>query len=188
MKTKLKHYPSKTTVNLVVRKRTPMQTRNTLIGIVVFVLFLSVFTKFAVIDRLALAAEEEKKAEHSEQMLRALQKENESFDEVQQEYVRYFSLDTAETREMVDSLAVLTLVESEISPRAKVSSLVLEKNVLTLELADTDLNRMSSVMMTLTAHEMVEAVEIETAENTEETAGATIMLTITLHTEGGEGA
>lgn len=190
---KQKRYPTKTTVNLVIRERSAYQLSRVLCGCAIVLVLVCAFCKFAVIDRLQAAAQAGRDAAAQEAYLAQLQLENEDYEAVQTEYAKYFASGTADGQTVTaDCMEVLQLVEEQIRPDAGVSSLLFENNVLTLQLTGTDLSRASGILAGLSQSAIVSTVELATADDggaqsgKTALAGATITMTITLKPEGGE--
>ena len=186
---KQKQYPSKTTVNLIVRERTAHQVSRAACGIVILAVLVALFCKFAVIDRISAAARAEAAAAAAEQELAEYQRSNERFDEVRLEYERYFSSDlTGSGAGASDCMQVLGLMEEKLMPSAQVVSASFEKYLLTVQLAGIDLSQVSGILADLTESPLVESVEISNADTGEDArdARATVSMTIHLSAEGGE--
>ncbi len=181
---KQKRYPDKTTVNLVVRERTPRQVSQAVCLAVILMVVVAVFAKFAVIDRLAAASRAEAAAAAVEQELARLQAQNVDYDRVQLEYQRYFSKElTQEQAGSADCMEVLDLLETKLMRGAQVASAAFSSNVLSLQLTGISLDGTSALLADLYTNPLVTNVELYTAA---EADSGTVTLTITLAVEGGD--
>lgn len=183
---KAKKYPDKTTVNLVVRERTPRQISRAVCLFAILGILVALFCKFAVIDRLAAAARAEAAAVRAEETLARVQAANVDFDQVQMEYQRYFSKElSAEQAAAADCMDVLGLVEGKLMTSARVVSASFAGNMLSVQLSGVDLSRVSVILADLSMSPLVDGVEIYTADADGTAESATVSMTITLAVEGG---
>lgn len=84
-------YPTKTTLNLMIRERRVGDLRIILPCALVGLLLVGLFCHFAVVERLTKAYAAEQSAERAESALAQAQAELKEYDEVEAEYNRYFS-------------------------------------------------------------------------------------------------
>lgn len=179
-------YPVKTTLNLMVIERSSAQLKRYLPYIILYAVILAAFTKFGVADRIASVGRAEGMANDAESRLAAVNEQLTDYDEVKEEYTRYFSEALGADSEVMplDVMEVLSLVEKHLMPKTNISSLKFAADSVTMELTDTGLDLASDLYAELTALPQVAAVSLYTA-NTGGAAsgaareGATILLTVT---------
>lgn len=150
---------------------------------VVFLLALTLFTKFAVVDRLSGATRMEQEAQECEKTLEGVQQRLESYDQVEAEYNRYFS-DALTADDMpLECMDILKLLEEHLMSEGKVSSFQFAGSTLSLQITVDRLDDTSKIIAELSREPSVASVDLYTADNgTEmETSGkASVMMTITL--------
>ena len=187
MELKRKQYPTKTTVNLVIREKTAYQISRGLCLLAIILVLVGLFSKFAVSDRLAAAFRAEAAAAEAERYLAQLQENNSGYEALRVEYARYFSSDVNEASGSADCMEVLSLVESKLMKSAGVASAVFSQNVLTVQLTGADLDQASGILADLYQSPLVSTVEIYTAATENEDPGqrSSITMTIALMPEGG---
>lgn len=186
-------YPTKKTLNLMIREKGNSDLRILIPAVIVACVFLVLFCKFAVIDRLAEANRAEQAAEAAEAQLAAVVRELEDYDAVEAEYTRYFS-DALRAADMPqECMDVLGVMERSVMRWAEVESFAFSGNTLLLELNVSRLGITSQILNTLYQVPMVEYVSISTATDTswlhtitpqiedeDEGTISTVILTITL--------
>lgn len=185
-------FPTKKTMNLMIRERQGLDPRILVPALVVGVIVLGLFCKFGVIDRLTAASRAEYAAQKAEQDLAAAKLELADYNEVEAQYSRYFS-DALDSKDMPQPCKdVLTMMESHIMDKAVVTSLRFSKNTLTLQLHVTGLGVTSELIEALWNAPMVAYVNIATATDDglpsgnpqpDDTGVSTVIMTITLQEE-----
>lgn len=191
MKNYRKQYPAKTSVNLLYKKKTNISPAQALLAAVVFVVVLVSFAKFAVIDRLAVAAEAMQEAEELERTLADVMQSNSDYEDILREYQHYyFSAADGENGESgedggagayVNCLEVLKLLEAEVLNKAGIQMISLTGNALTVNLSEINLERASVIAKNLAEHETVKDVMVSAANK--ESQETTVYLNIVLKTE-----
>ena len=175
--TKKKKYPSKTTVNLAIRERSPRRISRVVCFLAILAVLVGLFSKFAVIDRLSAANQAQADAARAQALLNQLLANNSDYESVRVEYSRYFSADLTENgAAAVDCMEVLELIESRLMPRAGISSASFSGSQLSLQLVDLDYSP------------IVAGVELYTADAGDAlapSADTSVSMTITLIPEGG---
>jgi len=189
MNNRRKQYPVKTSVNLLCKENKNISPVHMLIAASVFVIVLVLFSKFAVIDRLAAAGEAMQEAEDMENAVADLKQENSDYEDVLREYQHYYfsaaDNENGETENYVDCQKVLGLLETELLNKAGVQTVDLTGNVLTVNLTEINLERASAIARSLKENEMVEDVMVSAANRQQESEGTTVYLSIILKTEEG---
>jgi len=179
-----KQYPVKTSVNLVYRDNKNISPLRMLLAVQVFTVVLVLFSKFAVIDRLATASEAMQEAENMEMALAAEQRGNTDYKDVLREYQHYFfSASDGEDEEAavyVNCMDLLNLLEAEFLNKAGIQSVNLTGNVLTVNLTEINLESASVIAKSLAENEMVRDVMVSSANKGQESAGTTVFLNIVL--------
>jgi len=184
MSNRKKQYPVKTSVNLLYKDKKNVSPLQMLLAVPVFVIVLGTFSKFAVIDRLAVASKAMQEAEDMEMAVLEEQLGNSDYDEVLREYQHYyFSIADGEGEEAatyVNCMDLLNLIEAELLYKAGIQSVNLTGNVLTVNLTEINLESASEIAKSLMANEMVQDVMVSAANRGQETAGTTVFLNIVL--------
>lgn len=145
--TKQIKYPSKTSFNLfkcAEKKRVqPWQWAL----FFAFLIALGLFTKFCVIDRLALASEAKNNYEDMLHRIEVLQAQNVDYDEVRYEYSRYSNgYLTEEELAQVDRLESVELLEEYILNRADYIRAAFNGNSIDVFIVNTTLNEVADII------------------------------------------
>lgn len=175
-------FPSKTTLNLVIKERPSNYSKRLVIYTVLGVLVLAAFAKFAVIDRIADAsnawAETNREVSRYEQLIQ----DNAEYTAVRAEYEKYFtSIDSDVT--YADCMDVISLIESRLMNAANVQSLAVSDNTLTAVLTGITLEDASVIVNSLYENELVDSVTLGTAGTAP--GGSSVSITIRLAAKGG---
>ncbi len=179
-----KRYPAKTSVNLVYREEPRISLLQLLLAVAVFGTVLTVFAKFAVIDRLSASGRALREAEQLEEAVLSLKLSNADYDDVLREYQHYY-FSTADTggeaaAAYVNCLDVLELADAELLSNAGVQMMSLSGNVLTVNLTKINLEGASAIARSLSENELVRSVMVSAANKQQESQGTTVFLTIIL--------
>jgi len=194
MKRRKKKFPVKTTVNLMHTERTASSLVKTVLAVLVFAVVLTVFAKFAVIDRLAAASRAMREAEELEQTVLELQLKNADYDDVLREYQHYYfsaadrNDESGGNQSYVNCMDVLGLLDEELLNKAGMQTVNLSGNILTVDLTKINLEMASEIARSLSENEMVDEVMVSSANKQYESEGSTIYLNIILKTEKDDGA
>ncbi len=183
--TKNNAYPTKTTLNLMIRERRIGDLRVLIPCTVVGAILLGLFCRYAVIGRLAQAYDAEQAADQAEHALAEAQAELLNYDKVEAEYNRYFSDALFSDDIPQECMDVLAVMEEELMTRAKVTSCSFSKNTLQLRLRMSQLGVTSELLDALYKVPMVDNVSISTATDDSHTSSANqgqsvVIMTITL--------
>lgn len=182
-------YPEKTYINLVVVDKKTLDMRRTIPMAVVLVLVVALFLKFGVFDFYARVDAKQAELTTHQSELHVLTSQLADYDAVLEEYEGYASLSIAESGLVVDAMDALSLVDRFVAPSARVASVALSGDTMTLGLADVTLDGVGKLVSTLYEQDIVSNVSVSTAA-TEKTSNTdlTATMTITLKPLAGEGA
>lgn len=183
-------YPTKTTLNLMIRERQGGDPRVLIPAALVGAVLVGLFCRYAVIGRLNQAAQAEQAALQAEQALAQAQQELSVYDEVEAQYNRYFSDALFSEDIPQECMDVLDMMEKKLMGKASVTSYSFAGNTLLLQLNMSRFGVTSELIETLYHVPMVEYVSISTAtdnlhtsiteEEAEETGESVVIMTIVL--------
>ena len=174
--------PSKKTMNFV-HHESSINVKKMLPLILVIIVAMGVFAKFAILDPL-----DKKTAAYTElglkqQQLDAVNAKLSGYDELEKEYGRYSYGWMNETEvNMVNRMDVLRMVEEEIASKAFIDNLAVNNNVLTLNIHGITLEQASTMVKSLEESELVESASVYNAV-AEEAEEAKIFMSIILTKE-----
>ena len=176
--------PSKKTMNFV-HHESSINVKKMLPLILVIIVAMGVFAKFAILDPL-----DKKTAAYTElglkqQQLDAVNAKLSGYDELEKEYGRYSYGWMNETEvNMVNRMDVLRMVEEEIASKAFIDNLAVNNNVLTLNIHGITLEQASAMVKSLEARGLVQSAAVYNvvAEEAEE---AEIFMSIIMAKEAG---
>ncbi len=182
-----KRDPVKTGVNLLYREKPKVSLAQIFLAAIVFGTVLTVFAKFAVIDRLSASGRALREAEKLEEAVLSLKLSNVDYDDVLRKYQHYY-FSTADTggeaaAAYVDCLDVLELVDAELLNQAGIQMANLSGNVLTVNLTKINLEGASVIARSLSENKLVRNVMVSAANKQQESQGTTVFLTIILEPE-----
>ncbi len=188
--TKHNAYPTKTTLNLMMRERRQGDLRVLIPCALVGLVLVWLFCQYAVVGRLTKAYNAEQAALRAEQALAGAKAELNSFDEVEAEYNRYFS-DALFSKDIPqECMDVLAMMEKELMDTVQVTSYSFSGNTLRLQLKMSRLGVTSELLDSLSRVPMVDYVSISTAtddlqhsitgDTVSESGESTVIMTITL--------
>lgn len=180
-------YPSKTYMNLVVEDRKALEARRAVPIGILLALLVAAFAKFGVYDFYDRVNQKQAELSQQQQVLSGLEAQLVDYDEVLAEYEAYESSRLSVDEDTVSATDALALVDRYIAPSARVASVDLEGNTLSLNLADITLDRVGSLVSTLDAQPMVAGVSVSTAA-TERTSASDVMVSMVVTLQkAGEG-
>lgn len=176
-------FPSKTYMNLMVSEKKSFDLRSNIPLIVVLLIIVVLVMKFGVFDFYARVDAKQAELNAHQQTLNSLNGELTNYNTVLEEYEGYESMSITSSGLRVDALEALNLVDRFVAPSARVVSISLVGNTLTLNLTDISLDGVGKLASTLYEQDMVANVSVSTAA-TQETASkdVTAAITITLAT------
>lgn len=163
--TKHNAYPTKTTLNLMIRERQQGDLRILIPCAVVGLILVGLFCQYAVVGRLTKAYKAEQSALRAEQSLAQAKEELKTYDEVEAEYHRYFS-DALFSKDIPqECMDVLAMMEQQLMGKAQVSSFSFSGNTLRLQLKMSRFGVTSELLKALDPNlvPMVDYVSISTA-------------------------
>ena len=152
--------PSKKTMNFV-HHESSINVKKMLPLILVIIVAIGVFAKFAILDPL-----DKKTAAYTElglkqQQLDAVNAKLSGYDELEKEYGRYSYGWMNETEvNMVNRMDVLRMVEEEIASKAFIDNLAVNNNVLTLNIHGITLEQASAMVKSLEARGLVQSAAV----------------------------
>lgn len=181
-------YPTKTSVNLLYKERKPYYAVKLAGAVLVFGVFLFLFTKYAVYNRLTHVWQEEDRAEAAEARVAALREANADYDEVLKEYLHY-QYDAAEQGDVppVALSEVRRLLEENLLYRSRVTYASLSGSVFSVQIADVDLNETSAMLDKLKQSPIVDSVSVSISNTNPSSSTAVVYMTITLKAKGEDG-
>ncbi len=188
--TKHNVYPTKTTLNLMIRERKQGDLRILIPCALVGLVLVGLFCRFAVVGRLTKAYRAEQSALQAEQELAQVQAALENYDQVEAEYSRYFS-DALFSKDIPqECMDVLAMMEQVIMGKAQVSSYSFSGNTLLLQLKMSRIGVASELLESLSHVPMVDYVSISTAaeettasitgDEVKKTGESIVIMTVTL--------
>lgn len=177
-------YPSKTYMNLAVSDKKPLDLRGNIPMIIVLLVIVALVLKFGVFDFYARVDAKKSELNTHQQTLIAMNTELVNYNAVLEEYEGYESMSITSGGLRVNALDALALVDRFVAPSARVVSISLAGNTITLNLTDISLDGVGKLVSTLYEQEVVANVSVSTAATQETTsADVTAALTITLVSE-----
>lgn len=188
------NWPTKRTLNLVIREKTWSSPSRVTPLLVAIILAAALFSKLAVADRLAQVSRSEAENARLRQSISQLRADYADYDRVESQYRRYSYGSLSETeRALPDRLAVLDLLEAKLLPAAQVKNMAVGGNSLSLTLAGITLEQTSGLVASLEDSDIVDSVAVYTAGydqnrlDGEEIRLLTMTITLAQAWEGGEG-
>lgn len=159
-------YPDKTSINLVMKEKDHGNPILQIGVFVVFLAFLAVFVRFAVISKLEEAAAAQSAYMGMQSEIQELEERASGYDEVKKEYSHYSNayLNEEELLE-TDRLEVLDLIETCVLPMADIQTISITGANVTLTISDTQLPIVSSIVTALQDDERTGYVTVSTAGN-----------------------
>ncbi len=187
MKKKKGAYPSKVTLNLAIREKSPFSPVKLAPPLLVLLALAAVFGKFGVADR--LAAVERAEAELAAALARReeLTESTAGFDGFSERYAQYSTgWMTEDEQAAVPRTEMLELVETELMPESQVRRLSASGNILSVELGGVTLEGTARFVQALYQRPDVTNVVVYTASGKDEDAAVAMIVTMQLPQEGGE--
>ena len=172
-------FPSKTYMNLMVSEKKSFDLRSNIPFIVILLIIVVLVLKFGVFDFYARVDAKQAELNAHQQTLNSLNAELTNYNTVLEEYEGYESMSITSSGLRVDALGALALVDRFVAPSARVASLSLVGNTLTLNLTDISLDGVGKLVSTLYEQDMVANVSVSTAA-TRETASEDVVVAMTI--------
>jgi HAMP domain-containing protein len=191
-KKKKLRYPTKTTLNLVIREDSINRPAYAFPIFILIVIAVLAFAKFAVIDRLAELSAARTNLASQQAELKTKTGANADFNKVTNEYNRYFFSGYSEAENsQTDRTAIINLLEQKLIYSAKVSSIAVMGNKATVVLSGVTLEELSAIMRNIKDDKNVSEVAVSSAGTQSKTEGgklAAVTLTITFKKPEKEGS
>ena len=164
-KTKAVTYPTKKTLNLAIKEKSPFRPQK-LIPLLLVVLFaVALFAKFAVIDRLNEYYALQDQAADKDMQVARLTQELKEYPEVLEVYSRYsVSWMNADVKATVERTDILDLIEKELVPYASIRNISIAGNTVSLQLGGITLEDASQLVNNIKARDDVSNVSIYSAD------------------------
>lgn len=172
-------FPSKTYMNLMVSEKKSFDLRSNIPFIVILLIVVVLVLKFGVFDFYARVDAKQAELNAHQQTLNSMNAELTNYNTVLEEYEGYESMSITSSGLRVDALGALALVDRFVAPSARVASLSLVGNTLTLNLTDISLDGVGKLVSTLYEQDMVANVSVSTAA-TRETASEDVVVAMTI--------
>ncbi|MBQ9328010.1 MAG: hypothetical protein IJ225_05695 [Solobacterium sp.] len=142
-------YPDKTYINLV-QDENKGSNRRAILWFLVFLVFLGIFTKFAVLDQLDKVAQAERQYRLMETQVRAVQEANSEYDAVKAEYDEVTDwYMTEDEKSEVDKSNVFRMLEDDMMPYVGIQSVQIAGNTIAVQTTVTDLQTVSMFLSRL---------------------------------------
>ena len=176
-------YPSKTSLNLCIREKSALPLQRVIPLLLVVLLVVGVFGKFAVADRFEKLNQAESEVYALEDQRNALKLSLRDFDRVMEEY-NHYSVSWMDESELslVSRTEILNLVESMLRPKCQVRQVSVSGNNVSVTLAGITLDDTSKLVQTLYTLDHVSNVAVYTAstKDEEKSEQATVAMVITM--------
>lgn len=154
-----KHWPSKKTMNLYIKKKTIAHPTRLIPILVAISIVAALFGKFAVADRIAKVEEEYAQLNEQKKLLAALKGTIADYNDVKKEYDRYSY--QGFDRTLQNRLDILTLMEEELFPACTVEQMAVAGRQLTLTISNLSLKDNAELVDRLEKHsDIVEEVYV----------------------------
>lgn len=181
-----KKYPRKTSINLAMKESHKREYGKAILAAIVLTVFVGVFTKFGVVDRLVAASEAEYGAATVKSQYMSVQAANRDYDEVLEKYEDY-NLKRSLVSGKTDLQDILELIEQELMTRSMVETFSSSEGIITVKISGVTLNDISAIFKSLTNSPLVAHVQVYTASTSDQETDAltTATMTISLAVESG---
>lgn len=158
------HMPTKKDINLAVIGEQHMNVLVALPAVLLILLLAALFSKFLVYDRLMEVEAARREVAQLQNQLDAGYEELSDYAELSELYAHYtFSGMTAEERERIDRVEVLSLIDRLILPQAGVQNLTVTGNQMTLNMSGNTLQEINLLVQKLEADPLVDFCAVTTA-------------------------
>ena len=181
-KKKAVQMPSKKTMNFA-RRQSNFNPKRVIPVILVIIIAVLVFTKFAIMDPMDKRAAAQAELSYKKVELASVNAQLANYDELASQYGRYSYGWMNETEvNMVSRMDVLHLVEEEIANKAFIDNLAVNNNVLTMNIHGITLEQASAMVKRLEEKSLVESASVYNAV-AEDAEKAEIFMSIVLTKE-----
>lgn len=183
-------YPEKTSINLLLAQDGELNNKKQIALFILFLVFLGLFTKFGVIDRMQAAFDAKEKYTIAEEQLSQLQQSNEDYDVIREQYSHYGNgyLNDEEKAE-IDRIEILALLDTQVMNKADVQSIDIVGNEITVIIDKIKLKTISRIVTTLESNDKVTFVTVSTAgTGNQEKRNGLVTATMTINMDKGDSA
>ena len=182
MKKNSNKYPVKSDINLAIREKKQSKLSTTVPTVIVLVIVIALFSKFAVINRLEQASEAEHSAAVAQQQLETLKEYTNNYPKVLEEYNALLASKSS-INVVATPMERLGLVERYLISASQVNSFDVVDDVITAQISGVTLNQISTIYANLMSDPLIENVQVYTASTNDKnnsltTATMTIQLTV----------
>lgn len=183
-------YPDKQTINLAIQNTSKLKNSIQIGCFLIFLLFLTMFVKIAVMNRIKAAIKAEQIYKATEEQIQLLQEKTEEYDEILEAYRMHVNpfYDEGEAAE-VDRFEIITLVESCVMNYADIRNMNIVENTLIISLENTSLPLISEIVAAFQADDRTANVTVTTAskgEKVKQDRTATANIIVKLKARGEE--
>lgn len=178
---KTAEYPTKTIINLNTVDHATIDLRKAVILGVVLLVLVTCFVKFGVLDFYGQVAAKQNELSQQQAALSQIENKISNYDSVKAEYESYGSYLSGNSATAVDAITVLNLIDQQIMPVSKATSITLKDNTLSLSLTNASLSTIGDLVNTLSAQPIVSNVSVSTAATSATAAqdvAATMVITL----------
>ncbi|HAM15957.1 MAG TPA: hypothetical protein DCP91_08910 [Eggerthellaceae bacterium] len=172
-------YPSKTYMNLMVVDKRTIDVRKAVPTAIILAIVVALVVKFGILDFYGRVDAKHAELASQQQSLNALRSELTNYDAVLEEYEGYESISASEEGLSVDAVEALGLVDRYVAPSARVASISLSGDTMSLNLADVTLDGVGQLVSVLYEQAIVKNVSVSTAA-TQQTASPGVVATMTI--------
>lgn len=162
-------YPSKTSINFI-SDSTKRNNRIALITFIVFLLFLGLFVKFAIVDQIAKVSKAESEYNTYASQIETYKKELENYSEIKAEYdekVGVFLND--EEKSYGDRMAILKMIDQDVKAYVTVKSINISSNTIRITTDVSSMSTISDVVKVLLNDERNYSVNVKTTKADQDT-------------------
>ena len=178
-------YPTKRYMNLAVADKKTVEVRNLVQKIIVLVVVVVLFLKFAVFDFVFGVSTKQAELAQKQAELAQVESQLVGYDEVLAEYSTYESARMGNDGINVPTLDALALVDDVVRPVAEVTALEYDSNQLTLTLANASLGTLGELLSVLQDNPIVADVSVANSAAGQSGSGVVLTsMTITLQVAG----
>ena len=167
-------YPSKTTMNMAMREKSPVNAKTLIIGIVIIAILVFCAAKFGAIDQLNRLSKAESEYGSLNSSNEKLVSQLADYDDVVMEYRQYSTDWMADygSDATVSRQDVLDMVEKYLMPKGQVLGVNVSGDVATVRMTGMTLNEISNVFEELKSCAIVQSAELNTASSEYKTDAA----------------
>lgn len=182
MKKNSNKYPVKTDINLAIREKKQNKLSTNIPTFIILVIAITIFSKFAVINRLEQASEAENSATVAQQQLETLKEYTNNYPKVLEEYNALLASKSS-LNVVATPMERLGLVERYLISASQVNSFDVVDDVITAQISGVTLNQISTIYANLMSDPLIENVQVYTASTNDKnnsltTATMTIQLLV----------